>query len=45
MCKCIQAEGLAEAAVEWRNNHGRELMKKLGFVEHVTYKFLSAGSS
>ena len=46
MCKCIQAEGLMpEAAVEWNNNHGRKLMKKLGFVEHEMYKFLSAGSS
>ena len=33
--KLIQDDGLIpEAAVEWRNTKCKELMKKMGFVEH-----------
>ena len=41
--RLIQDDGLIpEAAVEWRNTKAKELMKKLGFVEHKKQmKFIS----
>jgi GNAT superfamily N-acetyltransferase len=41
--KRIQDDGLIpEANVEWRNTKGKELMKKMGFVEHEKHmKFFS----